>query len=92
MLAENDLKKTVVLVVLRGDGRIGDVFAFERFGKLEKLLNITSYVCKCLNHLKARSGKGCQQVQGELELEAPRKSKRKYVQYEQAIIKTGKEY
>lgn len=57
---------------------------------MEKLVNVTSYVHRFLNNLKAWLGKGFQQVEGELKLEEIQNSKRKWVQFEQAIINREK--
>ena len=52
-LVEAEEKQTVALVVVEGNVRIGDVIDCRRFGKLSKLLNITSYVYRFLNNFKA---------------------------------------
>ena len=76
----------MALVVVEGSLRTGDVIDCRRVGKLSKLLNVTSYVYRFVNNFKARLGRNCQQVVGELTLEEIQRSKLKWVQYEQAII------
>ena len=44
-----------------------------------------------VNNFKARLGRNCQQVVGELMLEEIQQSKLKWVQYEQAMIKQEKD-
>ena len=81
------VEKTVVFVLAGGSEPIGNGIACEQSGKLEKLFNVTSYVYRFLNNLKAWLGKSFQQVEGELKLEDIENIKRKWVQSEQAIIK-----
>ena len=76
-LAEAEEKQTVVLVVVEGSASIGDVIDCRRFGKLSKLLSVTSYVYRFVNDFKACLGRNCQQVVGELTLEEIQRSKLK---------------
>ena len=68
-LVQAEEKQTVALVVVEGSVRIGDVIDCRPFGKLSKLLNVTSYVYRFVNNSKARLGRNSQQVVGELTLE-----------------------
>ena len=68
-----------------------DVIECRRFGKLSKLLNIMSFVYRFVNNFKAHLGRNCQPVVGELTLEDIKRSKQKWVQYEQAMIKQEKD-
>ena len=90
-LVEAEEKQTVALVVVEGSVRIGDVIDCRQFGKLSKLLSVTSYVYRFVNNFKARYGRNCQQVVGELTLVEIQRSKLKWVQYEQAMIKQEKD-
>ena len=79
------------LVVVEDSVRIEDVNDCRLFGKLSKLLNVTSYVYRFVNNFKVRLGRNCQQIVGELMLEEIQRSKLKWVQYEQAMIKQEKD-
>ena len=76
-LVEAEEKQTVALVVVEGNVRIEDVNDCRRFGKLSKLMNVTSYVYRFVNNFKARFGRNCKQVVGELMLEEIQRSKLK---------------
>ena len=91
MLVEAEEKQTVALVVVEGSVGIGNVIDCRRFGEFSKLLNVTSYVYRLVNNFKARFGRNCQQVVGELTLKKIQRSKLKWVQYEQAMIKQEKD-
>ena len=71
--------------------RIGNIIDCRRFGKLSKLVNVTSSVYRFGNNFKARLGRNCHQIVGELTLEEIQRSKVKWVQYEQAMIKKEKD-
>ena len=79
------------LVVVEDSVRIEDVNDCRLFRKLSKLLNVTSYVYRFVNNFKVRLGRNCQQIVGELMLEEIQRSKLKWVQYEQAMIKQEKD-
>ena len=81
----------MALVVVEDSVRIEDVNDCRLFGKLSKLLNVTSYVYRFVRNFKVRLGRNCQQIVGELMLEEIQRSKPKRVQYEQAIIKQEKD-
>ena len=76
-LVEAEENQTVVLVVVEGSVSIGDVIDCRRFGKLSKLLSVTSYVYRFVNNFKACLGRNCQQVVGELTFEEIQRSKLK---------------
>ena len=84
-------KQTLTLVMVEGSVLIRAVMDCRRFGKLSKLLNVRSYVYRFVNNFKARFGRNCQQVVGELTLKEIQRSKLKWVQYEQALIKQEKD-
>ena len=83
----NTEEKTLSFVTVNEVVGLGNVVDCERFGKLSTVLNVTAYVYRFVNNLKARLGKGCQIMGGELTLVEVRYSKLKWVQYEQAKIK-----
>ena len=80
----------MALVVVEGSVCIGDVIDCRRFGKLRKLLKVSSYVYRFVNNFKALLGRNCQQVVGELTLEEIQRSKLKWVQVRTGNDKTRK--
>ena len=53
-LVKAEKKQTVALVVVEGNVRIGDAIDCRWFGKVSKLLNVTSYVHRFVSNFKAR--------------------------------------
>ena len=83
--------KSVVTVSVVGNIGVGEIVDAKRYGSLEKLLRVTTFVWRFLSNLKKKLN-GLEVRTGELELEEIEYAKFLWVKYEQSFIKNSENY